>query len=76
MVESVSDFPFPRLKDDKYLTLEVLMYVDIQEAYNFMFSVNMESRTFLEKNFITLQNGFINEGLVTYFFKERFIDYV
>jgi hypothetical protein len=31
-----------------------------------MFNVNREAREFLEKNYITLRNGFQNEGLILY----------
>jgi hypothetical protein len=48
MVESVSGaFPFPKLRYDKYITLDVLMFVDHPEAYEFMFAVNKATRTFL-----------------------------
>ena len=76
MVESVSDFPFRKLSYYKYLTLEVLMYVDIQEAYNFLFSVNKEGKSFLERNFITVRNGFVNDGLVTCYVHDTFYDFV
>jgi hypothetical protein len=66
MVESLSEFPFRKLSEDKYLTLEVMMYVDHPEVWKFMFSVNKEARTFLQENFITIQNGFTNAGLITH----------
>ena len=48
MVESVSAaLPFPKLRYDKYLTLDVLMFVDHPKAYEFMFAVNKATRTFL-----------------------------
>ena len=75
MVESLSSFPFPKLALYKYLTLEVMMYVEHPQVYNFMFTLNKETRSFLQKNFITCQNGFINEGLITYLFEGNFDDY-
>jgi hypothetical protein len=42
-----------------------------------MFIVNKEMRNYLRKNYISIKNGFINEGLVGYFdFKCHFIDYL
>ncbi len=34
-----------------------------------MYSVNTDARTFLSNNFITLRNGFENNGLITYNFE-------
>lgn len=65
MVESLIELPFRKLSCDKYLTLEVIMYIEYTEVLNFMFSINKEMRSFLQNNFITVKNGFINEGLIT-----------
>jgi hypothetical protein len=46
MEKSAGNFPFRKLRYDKYLTLEVMMYVEHQEAYKFMFTANKEARTF------------------------------
>jgi hypothetical protein len=67
-----SSFPLPRLRYYLYLTLDVMMYVDYQEAYKFMFAVNKEGRSFLQNHFITIQNGFINDGLVPFQFECTF----
>ena len=75
MVESLSDFPFRKLRFNKYLTLDVMMYVEHPEVYKFMFSVNKATRSFLLKNFITLRNGFINNGLITYQIHHNFDSY-
>jgi hypothetical protein len=56
-----------KLRHDAYLTLDVLMYIDYLEAKKFIFAVNKESRKFLTNNFITIRNGFENEGLITFF---------
>ena len=64
MVESLSDFPFRKLRFSKYLTLDVMMYVDRADVYKFMFSLNKEARKFLQDNFITVRNGFLNDGLI------------
>ena len=72
MVESESDFLFRKLKHDKYLTLEVMTFVEHPDVYKFMFTVNKKSRSYLKENFITIQNGFINEGLITYQLKSDF----
>jgi hypothetical protein len=37
-----------------------------------MFTINKEGRLFLQNNFITIHNGFINEGLNTYEWKYDF----
>ena len=66
MVESVSVFPFLKLRDYTFITLDVLMNVEYIEACKFMFAVNKEARTFLKNNFTVVRNGFINEGLITY----------
>ncbi len=33
-------------------------------ACNFLFTVNRKSRNFFKVNIMTIQNGFINEGLI------------
>ena len=59
-------FPFRRLSREKYLTLEVIMYVEHPNSLQFMYDINKETRAFIEENFITIRNGFINEGLITH----------
>ena len=56
MVESLTNFPFRKLKDRKYLTLEVMVHVERQEVLKFMFTLNKEARTFLQKNISIVQN--------------------
>jgi hypothetical protein len=52
------------------------MYVDdYKEALKFMFILNKASRTFLETNASTIYNGFINEGLIDYEIKFKFINF-
>ncbi len=50
MEESILVFPFRKLRNDKYLTLELMMYVDYKAAYNCLFAGNKETRNFLLKN--------------------------
>jgi hypothetical protein len=76
MVETVSVFPFSKLRYDTYLTLDVMMHLDYQEAYKFMFTVNKEGRSFLSNNFITISNGFINDGLIPFKLKCGFGDFL
>ena len=64
MEDSVRAFPFHKLKDYKYLTLEVMTYVEHSKSCLFMFTFNKETRNFLQHNIIDIQNGFINEGLI------------
>ena len=66
MEEVVTLFPFRKLRYQKYLTLDVMMYVERSKALEFIFCVNKEARAFLHQHFISIQNGFINEGLIVY----------
>ena len=68
MVESLSDFPFRKLRYAKYLILDVMMYVEHQQVLKFMFTCNKETRAFLQKNYVTVTNGFVNDGLIPYCF--------
>ena len=63
-MESESAFPFRKLEFQKYLTVDILMYLDLQNAYNFMFTLNKKTRDFLHNDFITVRNSFVNEGLI------------
>jgi hypothetical protein len=75
MEEAVSVLPFSKLSHDIYLTLEVLMYVERSKALDFMFGVNKEVRAFVHNHFISIRNGFINEGLIVYDLKCTFNHY-
>lgn len=66
MEVSPTTFPFPKLRGEVYLMLEVMYYIDHPEIYKTMFSLTYETRGFFESNYFTIQNGFINEGLITY----------
>ena len=66
MVETVNTFPLPKLRYDKYLTLGVMMHVEYQQVYEFMFAVNKEGRSFIKTMFIIIRNGFINDGLIPF----------
>ena len=57
-------FPFHKLKQEKYLMIEVIMYLKHGEASKFMFSLNKESRKFILQNFITIKNGFTNDSFL------------
>ena len=46
------------LKDEKYLMLEVLMYVEKDDSLQFMFNITKKAREFLENNYKTFRNGF------------------
>jgi hypothetical protein len=67
MEETLCNFPFRKLRYDKYLVLEVILHVDRDVALNFMFTISKEGRAFLKENFITFKNELINEGLITYY---------
>ena len=75
MEEFASNFPFRKLANFRYLTLDVMTYVEHPQVFNFIFSLNKEARSYLQNNFITIQNEFKNEGLITYLFKGIFDDY-
>lgn len=66
MVETLTNFPFRKLKDNKFLTVGVLAFVEYQDALEFLFSLNKEARTFLQENIDIVNNEFINGGLITY----------
>ena len=44
------------------------MYVEHQQVLQFMFACNKQARIFLQNNFITVRNGFVNDGLIPYYF--------
>ena len=62
MEESLISFPFHMLRNDKYLTLEIMMYVKFSHACKFMFALSKGSRSFLKDNYVAINNGFINDG--------------
>ncbi len=66
-------FLFRKLRLNKFVVLEIMMFVAHYDSLQFLFSVNKETRAFLSKNIITIQNGFKNEGLIE--FKMRVNDY-
>jgi hypothetical protein len=65
MVEILRGLPFTKLK--QYLTLEVLMNISFFDALKFMYTVNKEVRIFLRKKYISLRNGFENDGLIPHY---------
>ena len=67
-MESRGDFPFRKLKYYRYLILDVMMYVLYEDACKFVFKINTEARKFIINNFITVRNGFTNEGLIDFYF--------
>lgn len=60
MEESLSAFPFRKLRHYKYLTLEVMIYVEHLASCKFIYNVNKCTRSFLGNNMQIIQNGFIN----------------
>ena len=70
-----SAFPFRQLRYEKYLSLEVMLYVEYEPVCKYMHEVNKATRAFLEKNARTVRNGFINGGLIEYNFIDCFINY-
>ena len=73
MEEEVSVFPFKKLKYDKFLTLEIMMFLEYSEVLEFMFNINRASRNFIESNASTIINGYSNDGLQYKEFKCDFI---
>ncbi len=43
--------------------LEVMLYLEPDQCYEFLFHANRETRCFLEHQFKTLDRGYENEGL-------------
>jgi hypothetical protein len=74
MEESSHTFPFSKLRHDIYLTLEVMMYVERSLAFEFMQAVNKDGRSFIEKQYLSIKNGFINEGLIVHDLDLNFTD--
>ncbi len=64
----MSTFPFRHLKQDTYSLLDVLMYIDYNDALKFMYTVNKEARSFIQNNYITMRNEFDNNGLIEHEF--------
>ena len=75
MEKTVTSFPFHKLRYEKYLTLDVMMYVERSQALEFMFFVNKEARAFLHQHFVSIKNGFINEGLIVHRLSSNFNGY-
>jgi hypothetical protein len=65
-MESESAFPFRKLRYYILLTLDVMMHVEQIYAYKFMFGLNKDARKFILDNFITVRNGFVNDGLIDF----------
>ena len=70
-MESESEFPFRKLRYYTYLTLDVMMHVEQEDAYKFMFTLNKDARKFILDNFITVRNEFLNDGLIEFCFGKR-----
>ncbi len=66
MEEGSQSFPFYKLRHDIYLTLEVIMYVERSQAFEFMQAVSKEARSYIEKHYLSIKNEFINEGLIVH----------
>lgn len=47
------------------------MYLEHEDIYKFMFKINKEGRNFIINNFITVRNGFINDGLIDIVFESE-----
>jgi hypothetical protein len=75
MEEGSHTFPFFKLRHDIYLTLEVMMYVERSQAFEFMQAVNKEGRSSIQKQYISIKNGFINEGLIVHDLHLNFIGF-
>lgn len=68
MEEPEGRFPFHKLRFYKFVISDIMMYVEYPEIFKFMFTINKLARSFLETKFISVQNCFINEGLIFYDF--------
>lgn len=72
MVESYSDVPFLNFRQEPYLIIEILMFIDREEVLKFIFSINNKMRDFLKDHFIKIKNAFINNGLIVNYFNATF----
>ncbi len=70
---NVGPFLFHKLSHETFLNLEILINVDYYSAFYFMHGLNKASRNFLETSTSTIQNVFINYGLIDYYFWCDFI---
>ena len=59
-------FPFRLLRNEVYLTIDILMYLERSLVLQIIFGVNKATRFFLLHNYNSIKNGFINEGLIIY----------
>ncbi len=72
MVESYSDVPFLNLRQEPYLIIEILIFIDREEVLKFIFSINNKMRDFLKDHFIKIKNAFINNGRIVNCFNSSF----
>ena len=63
------NFPFRKLRHYTFTTLDVLMYVKYEDVCELVFKINKEARKYIVNNFITVRNGFINDGLIDIVFE-------
>lgn len=62
---AVAISPFGKLKHRKYLILEMLQHAySIDDALNFLWSSNRETREYIKKQYLTVKRGYILEGLI------------
>ena len=66
MEDSYRCSPFWKLRYEKYLTLEVLLCIDYKDALEYLFRLDKKAREFLQEHIVTINNGFVNEGLITH----------
>ena len=74
-IDSVTSFPFRKLRYDTYLTLDIIMCIEYKYALQYLFDVNKQTRQFLCRHFITIKNSYENEGLITHEIDNSFKGY-
>jgi hypothetical protein len=72
MESALSVFPFWKLRYEKYLFLDVLLYIDYKNALEFMFKLSIDARKFLHSNISSINNAYNNEGLIIHDIKFTF----
>jgi hypothetical protein len=54
MKTEVTTFPFRKLSDEKFIVVDIMMFLKYDYATEFMFNINKIMRKFIKDNFITI----------------------
>lgn len=67
-MESESALIFTKLAHNLYLEIDVLTYVEYEDTLKFLYGLNKEARKSSQRNFSSVRNGFVNDGLIEHYF--------